>query len=979
MKLWIDGQCFQTSSRNRGIGRYAFELLQTIINEHSDVEVHISLNAEMAEEAIAARDALSISLPNSQIHTWHSLATGGEAAQGYTAERRLSEIALVHHVNCIGPDVALSLSPFEGVGDASVPLLPHDALSAPLLGIFYDAIPARYRQEYLTFEALAQAFDRRMAACRDFSDLLCISEFALHEARELLGTDNGINISAGVSHELEALLKSIPKRSASRGRDKIVYVGALDWRKNVSIIPKALSLLPETTRRSIDFVMAGDHPSDQLQPIKDLWKSLDLDPIALKTIGHVSDRELVELYRAASVVIQPSFMEGFGLTALEAILCGTPVVAARAGALPEVVGMDHLLFDPNSPQSLAEAIGNVIGNPDVEVDIAGRRQIVSKQFNWSNSARLSVDLLKKYAQKATTAPDVTALRKKVLPAIKSFDGQMEAISETLSLAEPPYRDSKRLIVDATATIRTQFKTGIQRVVRNICNQLPAAGKDSGYDISISFADDLSGRYRAQSDLLKAPDKSEDNKITPRADDSILMLDSSWDIALLHRPYLIDARVRGANVISCLYDTVPLKMPAFTVPLMPPVFRDWLLSALSVSTGFVCISKAVADEFHSLLEDINYPHLMKIGYWRLGADFMTLDGARDTRANVKSLTPSFLMVGTLEPRKGHAVALDAFELAWQAGHDAQLTIVGQFGWGAEALVDRIENHPELGRRLRWYNRMEDEELIRLYMQCDALIAASYAEGFGLPIVEAGRFGAPIIASDIPVFREVTAGAPDAHFFDVGSAQSLFEVVRQFLRDHSNAPRKAPATLPDWPDWAESTHELLDVILSENWYKTYEPISAKRFCLPGRIGKTSEEKVIEFDNRAHDLRIVDGPVLTSTDSDLLFSVAVTNKSNCTWFGKGDAEGRFGVALSYHVIGKDGLVLSYENPRSPIVLALHPGDTHFLPVTIPSKWLEKGAEKIELELVQEGVSWWGNGIMASLQHIDKKQDAKTLRPSK
>ena len=74
--------------------------------------------------------------------------------------------------------------------------------------------------------------------------------------------------------------------------------------------------------------------------------------IALSVSAHVSDEQLVSLYKQARVLVQPSFMEGFGLTALEAIYCGTLVVAARAGALPEVVGADELLFDPAKPQRI---------------------------------------------------------------------------------------------------------------------------------------------------------------------------------------------------------------------------------------------------------------------------------------------------------------------------------------------------------------------------------------------------------------------------------------------------------------------------------------------------------------------------------------------------------------------------------------------------------------------------------------------------
>ncbi len=68
-------------------------------------------------------------------------------------------------------------------------------------------------------------------------------------------------------------------------------------------------------------------------------------------------------------------------------------------------------------------------------------------------------------------------------------------------------------------------------------------------------------------------------------------------------------------------------------------------------------------------------------------------------------------------------------------------------------------------MRWHDRASDDELLGFYADADALIAASYTEGFGLPLVEARHFGKPIIASDIPVFREVTEGSQSVRFFEV----------------------------------------------------------------------------------------------------------------------------------------------------------------------------------------------------------------------
>ena len=112
-----------------------------------------------------------------------------------------------------------------------------------------------------------------------------------------------------------------------------------------------------------------------------------------------------------------------------------------------------------------------------------------------------------------------------------------------------------------------------------------------------------------------------------------------------------------------------------------------------------------------------------------------------------------MVGTVEPRKGHAQTLAAFERLWADGVDVGLAIVGGEGWHTESLMGRLRTHSERGRRLIWLARASDEMLLRLYDSAVALIAASEGEGFGLPLVEAAQHGLPIIARDLPVFMEV----------------------------------------------------------------------------------------------------------------------------------------------------------------------------------------------------------------------------------
>ena len=169
-----------------------------------------------------------------------------------------------------------------------------------------------------------------------------------------------------------------------------------------------------------------------------------------------------------------------------------------------------------------------------------------------------------------------------------------------------------------------MKRGIQRVVKKIAAALPAAPNlQPPGGTSLVYCDAPDGFFAA----LKSSDgklsfsgKTLATKVSFGAGDVVLMLDSSWEFHESHRRVFREARLRGAEIITTIYDLVPIKTPAFCHPGIPPIFSDWLRMALTFSTGVVCISRAVADEVFQLLHAIHFPRPMKIGYWHLGADF-----------------------------------------------------------------------------------------------------------------------------------------------------------------------------------------------------------------------------------------------------------------------------------------------------------------------------------------------------------------------
>ena len=254
------------------------------------------------------------------------------------------------------------------------------------------------------------------------------------------------------------------------------------------------------------------------------------------------------------------------------------------------------------------------------------------------------------------------------------------------------------------------------------------------------------------------------------------------------------------------------------------FEAWLRSLSEVATGLICISEAVAEEVRAWLIDNPPARIARpaVGSFHLGADIensIPTEGMPDSATMVfgeMSARASFLMVGTVEPRKGHTQTLAAFELLWQQGLDINLVIVGRHGWLIDHLADKLRQHSELNQRLFWLEGISDEYLQKVYATGTCLIAASEGEGFGLPLIEAAQYKLPIIARDIPVFREVAG--EHAFYFSGLEPQVLADAVKHWLALSANGLAPQSAGMP-WLTWQESTRQLIERI-------NYPPTTRKK---------------------------------------------------------------------------------------------------------------------------------------------------------
>lgn len=182
-------------------------------------------------------------------------------------------------------------------------------------------------------------------------------------------------------------------------RPYLLHVGGLSPHKNLARLIEAMTLLPDGADATL--VLTGDEGADGfLQEARRLRALVAADPrLAGRCLftGFVSDADLVSLYTGALALVFPSLAEGFGLPAVEAMACGVPVLASRAGSLPEVVGPAGLYFDARDPADMAAQIGRLLAAPDLRRALAVRAAERARFFSWDRAAELALESLERAA------------------------------------------------------------------------------------------------------------------------------------------------------------------------------------------------------------------------------------------------------------------------------------------------------------------------------------------------------------------------------------------------------------------------------------------------------------------------------------------------------------------------------------------------------------------------------------------------------
>ncbi len=352
--------------RPSGLGAYTRDLVTALVRLHGDVVTFTSRPRDLPAARV--------------IQPWGEPSRG---ALGHLYRLLWSQIALPVRCRTVGATILLNSLP-EGPLRSTV----------PQVTIVHDILPLFFPKEFPRQQWYFRIFVPRVL--RGSSAVIADSEQTRNDVIRVYGLDSSLvfAIVPGIDHARFAPQPRAQDTILERFglRRYVLYVGNLLPHKNVGGLLEALARAGD----GVALVIAG-YRDPRYWP--ELARQAERLSVAnrVRWLDFVPAEVLPALYGGAEAVVVPSLYEGFGLPVLEAMACGTPVVASRAGGLPEAAGDAALLVDPGDTYALAAALRQLINDEAVREKLRERGLARAAHFRWNETAKRVLEVIARVA------------------------------------------------------------------------------------------------------------------------------------------------------------------------------------------------------------------------------------------------------------------------------------------------------------------------------------------------------------------------------------------------------------------------------------------------------------------------------------------------------------------------------------------------------------------------------------------------------
>ena len=750
MRIVIDMQGAQTESRFRGIGRYTLSLAQAIVRNRGGHEIILALGGLFPHTIEPMRAAFDGLLPQENILVWHAPGPVRECEPGNEWRREVAERIREAFLAGLRPDVVYMSSLFEGYVDDAVTGIGVFARDFPTVVTLYDLIPLLNPETYLKPNpAYALHYQRKIEHLKRASQWLAISESAAGEGRAMLAlpVDAVVNISTACDAVFQRMEITEAEKQNFLGRFDItqpfiLYSGGADARKNLHRLIRVYARLPKPLRDAHQLALAGKMAAGVEAELRRTAESAGIHEGKLLFTRYVTDEDLARFYNLCTVFVFPSYHEGFGLPALEAMSCGAATIGSGNTSVPEVIGRQDALFDPYDEGAICRKLTQVLDDTAFRSELAAHGLEQVRKFSWDICAKRAIDAFERlHENRPTPKPSNWAAI-----AVEREMGYRELINVIADVPQPPVALSDTELM-ATAACIAKNQQLTDRIART--RELPESiiwriegPFDSSYSLAMlnretARALDALGHYV----LLHSTEGPGD--FPPNPD----FLRAHPDIARLnarsHEISSVAADVTSRNLYPPRVADMDCRINlmhhyAWEESGFP---QEWFESFNEHLQGITCLSRHV----EKIMVDHGVTVPMSVS--GCGVDHWERIEPEDCY-QLRGKSFRFLHVSSCFPRKGADLLLKAYGRMFTSSDDVTL-VIKTFSnphneihqWLAEARAI----HSDFPDVLIIEDDMTDSQLKSIYEQCHVMAAPSRAEGFGLPMAEAMLSGLAVITT------------------------------------------------------------------------------------------------------------------------------------------------------------------------------------------------------------------------------------------
>lgn len=378
MKIGIDATCW---GNKRGFGRFTRELLEALLEIDSTNEYLFFIDRHTPEaDSIPLRARKIVS--NTSISAIEAASANGR--RSVNDLWAMTRQVLNHQVDVFFFPAVYSYFPIFNRTKIVVTL--HDVIADHHPSLIFPDTKSKIFWKLKQKAAIKQA--HLIATVSQYSKQQIIEHFNLPETRlriiseaarrnfRVLTADNG--------------MRDVLERHGLKKDERfLLYVGGISPHKNLRVLIDAFELIGNKLDNQVKLVLVGDYKDDPFfsayPSLKKQVSDLGLENRVIFT-GFVPDHDLACLYNAATLLVLPSLEEGFGLPAVEAMACGTPVAASNCGSLPEVLGSAGRFFDPRDKHDILRVVQEILSDDVLRNKMAQDSLSRSRNFLWKQSA-----------------------------------------------------------------------------------------------------------------------------------------------------------------------------------------------------------------------------------------------------------------------------------------------------------------------------------------------------------------------------------------------------------------------------------------------------------------------------------------------------------------------------------------------------------------------------------------------------------------